>query len=134
MPRTPDPLNQLLRQAMFQQRQKVKVQVQKPQFPDPVYDLYAPINWIPSRTLALIHSSPDGRETFLGVFIELRNERAKVRRLIRDHSGTSHGTLPREVVSGPHWLRPKVYEPVEDSEQEIEAIRNRFHELMKEFG
>ena len=134
MSRSHDPLTQLLRQALYQQKQQVQIIKQSPP-PEPLGIYNNPLNWTRSRTLALIHVSPDGRETFLGVFTELKNERAKVRRLVRDHSPKPHGpALPREVVSGPYWLRPQVRETPTDSEAEEKAIRDRFAELMKEFG
>lgn len=136
--RSQDPLNQLLRKAMWEQKQRIAVQVLKPvqtKPTTPALGLYDdPRNWTQSRRIALIHRSPQGSETFLGVFIEVRNERAKVRRWLRDRSPQAHGSaLPREVVSGPYWLQSQVCEPVVDTQEEIERIKARYYELMKEW-
>lgn len=141
MPKQLDPLNQLLRHAMHEARIRERVIVKaptpitQPRVPDPVYqDLYQnPLNWTRGRLITLIHQGPQNRETFLGVFQELLNPKAHVRRLVRDHSPTAHGpALPREYVHGEHWLRAQVWSPPEDSEGEKLAIRERYDELMKE--
>lgn len=136
--RSLDPLNQLLRQAMYAHRQKVQVQKISPSppanSPKPLGLYDNPLNWTQGRTISLIHRSPQGSETFLGVFIEMKNERAKVRRWIRDHSPQSHGpALPREVVYGSYWVQSKMREPKPDSQEEIESIRARYRELMREW-
>lgn len=135
MPRSNDPLNQLLRKALHEQRGRPQPTPPPRPLPprDPVCDLYSsPLNWTQGKRVSLIHRSSDGRETFLGVFTELLNERAKVRRLVRDHEAKAHGPLPREIVSGPYWLRSQVHVPPADSSEELRSIRERFLELMKE--
>lgn len=132
-PKSNDPLNALLREAMFQQRAKVQVKtvvLPTTKSSDEALDLYRnPLNWTQARIVSLIHRSPEGREVFLGVFTELVNNRAKARRLIPSHV-TPTSTLPRETVTGDYWLHPQVYQPPADSPREIAAIRARCRELL----
>jgi len=88
--------------------------------------------WKETRLVSLIHRSHDGQETYLGVFTELRNERIHARRLVPFNGAAPEG-VPREFVTGDFWLKPKETPQYLDSPQEVEAIRQRFHELMEHF-
>lgn len=136
-PKSNDPLQILLRNAMHQMRGKVSVtlsakqslsqsktvelrQCERPQ-------------WTPTRLVALIHRSPQGRETYLGVFQELKSDLFKARRLVPSDK-TAHGALPREVVTQDYWLHPQVHTAAADSPEEVRAIEARFADLLKEYG
>lgn len=129
-----DPLNQLLREALFQQRNKVKVIVEKPLASNvPLPELKQcerPEAWRVTRSISLVHRSPQGRETFLGVFIEMKSDRFSARRLVPAH-GQVHGSIKdREIVRDDWWLHQQVKPVHQDSPEELKAIRERFNELM----
>lgn len=130
MPRSNDPLNKLLRDALHQQKGKISITV-KPQPCSPVGDLYkTESNWVQGKTIQLIHRAKNGHESFLGVYVELLNPRASARRLIPAH-GTVHGSIRcREVVQGDYWLHPQVTIPRKETPREVKEITERFHELM----
>lgn len=133
-----DPLQILLREAMHQQRTRVQVtlvqtsSLSQVTSTPPTRQCDRP-QWKETRTVSLIHRSPQGRETFLGVFTEVQNDLLKARRLLPANK-TAHGTLPKEVVTGDYWLHQQVPPSHEDTAQEVRAIEERFKELMKEWG
>jgi len=132
MPRSNDSLNKLLREALHQQAKKISI-CPAPKPPPAVAkgDLYrTESNWVQGKTLLLIHRSPDGRESFLGIYIELLNPRASARRLI-PAKGTVHGSVKeKEIVSGDYWIHPQVFHPPLTSPREAAEITARFRELI----
>jgi hypothetical protein len=63
----------------------------------------------------------------------MRSDLFKARRLVPSNQ-TAHGSLPREVVTGDHWLHPPALLATADTLQEVRAIEERFAELMKQWG
>lgn len=135
MPRSNDPLNKLLRDALHQQVKKITVVATSPRALPHITpgDLYrTESNWVQGKTILLIHKAEDGHESFLGIYIELLNPRASARRLIPAH-GTVHGSVKnREIVKGDYWIHPQIPAPQPTSSRERREIRQRFNELMSQ--
>lgn len=127
-----DPLNLLLASAMKAQAKQVAVTVQ-PVAASPILRQCERPQWRETRLIALVHRASSGRETYLGVFQELKSDLFSARRLVPSDK-TAHGSLPREVVTQDYWLHPKVHVAAADSEAEVRAIEARFKELLREFG
>lgn len=128
-------LNALLRDALRHQKTKVKVVIERPLVKDPVYDLYTnPQNWRIGEPVSLIHRDLSGRETFLGIFVSLHNDRAHARRLV-PHHGAVHGKVQqREVVTGDYWLHEQSRcLDIEVSQRERGEIEARFRELISQY-
>lgn len=134
-PKSNDPLQILLRQALYQQKIKVNVLYQKSTIAPRDVQQYVPQckrpEWTPGRLIALVHQSSQGRRTYLGVFQELKSDLFKARRLVPSDA-QAHGTLPVEIVTQDYWLYPKVHVAAADSPDEVRAIEARFAELMRE--
>lgn len=128
-----DPLQVLLREALHQQKNRVAITlVTKPTGTRVSSRQCDRPQWTETRLVSLVHRSPQGRETFLGVYTEMRNDLLKARRLVPTDK-TAHGTLPKEVVTGDYWLHQQTFTPPPDTAQEVQAITERFIELMKEW-
>jgi hypothetical protein len=129
-------LNALLREALkHQSKHKITIKVERPKVKDPVYDLYTnPQNWRTGEPVALVHRDRStGRESFLGVFFSLHNDRAHARRLVPSH-GTIKGAVRREVVVGDYWLHEqRALLEVEVSRRERKELEARFNELMAQY-
>lgn len=129
-----DPLNALLRQALYEKKVSVKLQPMKLTGHDP-HDLYQSSAWKPGRLLVLIYVDSSGVKSLLGLFQEMLNQRAKARRLVRPDKETCAKTmnlsaLPREEVTGDHWLKVQRRTPRQESPDEVRALRARFTELL----
>lgn len=133
-----DPLQSLLREAMHQ----AKVQVQTKTVPSKTWklpdtaDLYQAASWKPGReAILVVHVDTNGLKTSLGMFQEQLNSRAHGSRLLplapEAQQKLYSESLPRIEVHGDYWLQPK--EPVhfQESPEEIQAIKDRFHELLE---
>lgn len=71
-----------------------------------------PENWERTRGIALIHRSPDGKQTLLGNFSEYVHKNGKARKLLRE-------AIPmiveaQEFVTGEWWLRSDTAMRIED--------------------
>lgn len=128
-----DPLNQLLRQALHEQKSRVTVTLlgTNSQISGPSRQCDRP-QWTTTRLVSLVHRSAQGRETFLGVYTEMKNDLLKARRLVPSDK-TAHGSLAKEVVTGDWWLHPQVYQPLPETAREVREIEARFKELMEQY-
>ena len=87
-----------------------------------------PLNWTLGRVVELIHRE----EGSLGNFQEYFHKMSPSARRLLPASGSAIPTTS-ELVWGEFWLHPKFQAPaIEDSEEEIKAITQRFQELMDE--
>lgn len=86
-----------------------------------VHTLYSnPKNWLPGRTLSIIHKGESGEETALGIFHEIIHKKTAARKLLPCSEGSIEGV---EYVHGDYWLHPHVHEPVPTTLGDVIAIR-----------
>lgn len=89
---------------------------------DCVHSIYTnPDNWRPGRTVSLIHQSPDGGETSLGIFHEIIHKQTAARKLLPCPDGSIEGV---EYVHGEHWLHPSTHEAIPTTLGDVIAIRS----------
>lgn len=99
----------------------------------PTVSTYAnPDNWVPKRAVRLVHAETGP----LGVYREYYHKASpSARRLLPAPNGTISDL--DEIVFGDWWLHSRnsgPSAPLEDSPNEITAIRARFYELLEEFS
>lgn len=120
----PDILEDLLREALKHELNSKRgkgTATRLKEIDSCVHTLYTnPDNWKPGRTLSLIHQSPDGGETPLGLFSEVIHKKTAARKLLPSVSGTIEGV---EYVHGDYWLHPTLHESIPVTLGDVIAIR-----------
>ena len=117
-----------VKRGIYEAKVRAERQVQEP-VPKGTTLYSNPENWRPGRAVLLIESR---EHIILGVFREYFHKRsATARRLLPAPDGTEHDLV--ELVYGEWWLSPRHQGPlvVEDSPDEIVAVKRRFHELLE---
>lgn len=119
-------LKQAKREAHFRKERAAKSKALQPKV---AIKRQAEMDWRPGKTVCLIHKSPDGTETALGLFTEYLRNGSRWLRPSADTLSPDH----TEIVTGSWWLHPSIREIPVDSPSEVQAIRARFETLIREF-